>query len=36
MKMIDIHCHIIPEIDDGAKDFYTSVQMAKKASALRI
>jgi protein-tyrosine phosphatase len=29
--MIDIHCHILPGIDDGAKTFEDSINMAKKA-----
>lgn len=29
--MIDIHCHILPSIDDGAKDNEMSIQMAKLA-----
>lgn len=29
--MIDIHCHIIPGIDDGAKDMDTAVKMARIA-----
>jgi protein-tyrosine phosphatase len=29
--MIDIHCHILPGIDDGAKDLNDSLQMAKQA-----
>ncbi|MFD3155940.1 tyrosine-protein phosphatase [Haloimpatiens sp. FM7330] len=29
--MIDIHCHIVPSIDDGAKDLETSVEMLKIA-----
>lgn len=31
--MIDIHCHILPGIDDGAKSFDESVAMAKMAAA---
>ncbi len=30
--MIDIHCHILPEIDDGPQDFATAVEMAKIAA----
>ncbi len=30
--MVDIHCHILPEIDDGAKDFATAEQMLKAAA----
>lgn len=29
--MIDLHCHILPGIDDGSYDMETSVQMAKDA-----
>lgn len=29
--MIDMHCHIIPEIDDGSKNLETTIEMAKKA-----
>jgi protein-tyrosine phosphatase len=29
--MIDLHCHILPGIDDGARDLSESVNMAKKA-----
>lgn len=29
--MIDLHCHILPEMDDGAIDCLTSINMAKKA-----
>lgn len=27
--MIDLHCHILPDVDDGAPDFDTAVAMAK-------
>ena len=30
--MIDVHCHILPEIDDGAKNIEESIMMAKIAS----
>lgn len=30
--MIDIHCHILPEIDDGAKTIEESIMMARIAS----
>ncbi|MGG3640555.1 CpsB/CapC family capsule biosynthesis tyrosine phosphatase [Bacillus gobiensis] len=29
--MIDIHCHILPSIDDGSKHFAESIEMAKEA-----
>lgn len=29
--MIDLHCHILPGIDDGAKDLSDSIRMAQKA-----
>ncbi|MEW9123454.1 MAG: CpsB/CapC family capsule biosynthesis tyrosine phosphatase [Thermotaleaceae bacterium] len=31
MKMIDIHCHILPDVDDGAKDWEEAIEMAKIA-----
>ncbi len=31
MKVIDLHCHILPGVDDGAKDIASSVEMAKQA-----
>ncbi len=30
--MIDVHCHILPDIDDGASDFDESLEMANIAS----
>lgn len=30
--MIDIHCHPLPGVDDGAKDFETAVDMVKMAA----
>ena len=32
--MLDMHCHIIPETDDGAKDMNITLKMGKKASQL--
>ncbi len=29
--MVDLHCHILPAVDDGAKDLSESIKMAKKA-----
>jgi protein-tyrosine phosphatase len=29
--MIDLHCHILPNVDDGPKDLSESVEMAKQA-----
>lgn len=29
--MIDIHSHILPGIDDGSKDFHTTIEMLKNA-----
>ena len=29
--MIDVHCHILPAIDDGARDFNDSAAMAAQA-----
>jgi protein-tyrosine phosphatase len=31
--MIDIHCHILPDVDDGAKTMEDSIEMAKAAVA---
>ncbi|MBF8984601.1 capsular biosynthesis protein [Lutibacter sp. B2] len=30
-KIIDCHCHIVPEVDDGAKDLEEAIKMAKIA-----
>ena len=31
--MIDIHCHVLPAVDDGAKTWDTAVEMCKAAAA---
>ena len=31
--MIDLHCHILPELDDGARDMADSVAMARQGEA---
>ncbi len=31
--MVDIHCHILPEVDDGAKDWPTALEMCRLAEA---
>ena len=31
--MIDLHCHILPGLDDGARDLEDSVGMARQAAA---
>jgi protein-tyrosine phosphatase len=31
MAMVDIHCHILPGLDDGARDIEESIKMAKMA-----
>ena len=31
--MVDLHCHILPGVDDGAIDLHDSVEMAKQAMA---
>ena len=33
MVLVDIHCHILPGVDDGAKDWQTSIKLAKEAVA---
>lgn len=31
MTLVDIHCHILPGIDDGSKDWETSLNLAREA-----
>lgn len=31
MTLVDIHCHILPGIDDGSKDWKTSINLARAA-----
>ena len=31
--MVDIHCHVLPGLDDGAPDIDTSIEMARVAAA---
>ena len=31
MKLIDLHCHILPGVDDGSKDLQMSLDLAKTA-----
>lgn len=31
MVLVDVHCHILPGIDDGAKDWETSIKLARQA-----
>ena len=32
LAMVDIHCHILPGLDDGARDMETSVEMCRVAA----
>ncbi|MEY8735975.1 tyrosine-protein phosphatase [Lactobacillus sp. AN1001] len=32
-KLVDLHCHILPEIDDGSPNMEVSVELARKAVA---
>ncbi|MFB6466847.1 tyrosine-protein phosphatase [Cytobacillus sp. Hz8] len=34
--MIDIHCHILPSIDDGPRDFASVIEMANQAVAIGV
>ena len=31
MNLIDLHCHILPGVDDGAKDLSMALDMAREA-----
>lgn len=31
MVLVDIHCHILPGVDDGSKDWQTSIKLARDA-----
>jgi len=31
--LIDLHCHLVPEVDDGAVDLKTSLAMARMSVA---
>ena len=31
MVLVDIHCHILPGVDDGSKDWETSIKLARDA-----
>ena len=33
--MIDIHCHILPEVDDGSRSLNESIEMAIIAQGAR-
>ncbi|HEY7951989.1 MAG TPA: CpsB/CapC family capsule biosynthesis tyrosine phosphatase [Solirubrobacteraceae bacterium] len=33
MGLVDVHCHILPELDDGARSLADSVAMARQAQA---
>ena len=36
MSVVDIHCHILPGLDDGSPDMTTSIAMARLATAAGI
>ncbi|MCT3570791.1 CpsB/CapC family capsule biosynthesis tyrosine phosphatase, partial [Levilactobacillus brevis] len=33
MTLVDLHCHILPGVDDGAKDLPMALGMARDAVA---
>src|SRR5579863_9223280 len=33
LRLIDLHCHLLPEIDDGAPDLATAIEMARLSVA---
>ena len=32
MVMVDLHCHLLPGIDDGSKNMEISLRLAKEAT----
>ncbi len=36
MKKVEMHCHILPGIDDGAEDMKQSLQMLHIAMSMRL
>jgi protein-tyrosine phosphatase len=36
MSVVDIHCHILPGLDDGSPDMLTSIAMARLATSVGI